>query len=139
MYEEFQCHLIREGWNPDVEIKASKLWHAPKSELVPVGFKYKNDRETPMGEILTRLGTLDLRIEYLVVRLCTVKEPLQKIKNCRLYNYFAWQLLRGPLTFHSDIDLYIDKRNRENHDLLSSMAISRGRLPYYERKRIAQS
>jgi hypothetical protein len=115
--KNFNAHVIRKGWNPSVEIKASNVWHAPKNPDIPNAYAYKNDRETPMREVLARIGRLDLRIEYLVVKLDTVKASLRNVSNAILYNYFSWQLLKGPLSFWEDIELFIDKRSREYHHL----------------------
>jgi hypothetical protein len=52
------------------------------------------------------------------IQLDTVKASLRNVHNAILYNYFSWQLLKGPLTFWQDVELFIDKRSREYHNLL---------------------
>jgi hypothetical protein len=116
--KNFNAHLIRKGWNPEVEIKASNLWHAAKNERIPAGYAYKHRREVPMQFVLDRIAQLDLYIEYLVVKLDTVSEHLRDVSNVILYNYFAWQLLKGPLCYFPEISLYCDRRNREYHHLV---------------------
>jgi hypothetical protein len=116
--KNFNAHLIRKGWNPKVEIKASNLWHAAKNEKIPAGYTYKHNREEPMRFILNQIGQLDMYVEYVVVKLDTIKPHLREVPNPILYNYFAWQLLKGPLCFFPDVSLYCDRRNHEYHSLL---------------------
>jgi hypothetical protein len=116
--KNFNAHLIRNGWNPDVEIKASNVWHAAKNEMIPPEYVYKHKREEPMQFVLDRMAHLDLYIEYVVVKLDTVSEHLRDVSNAILYNYFAWQLLKGPLCYFPEISLYCDRRNREYHHLV---------------------
>jgi hypothetical protein len=59
-----------------------------------------------------------LYIEYVVVKLDTISEHLRDVSNAILYNYFAWQLLKGPLCYFPVVSLYCDRRNREYHHLL---------------------
>ena len=116
--KNFNAHLVRKGWNREVEIKASNVWHAAKNEKIPVGYAYKYKREEPMKSVLERIAQLDLYIEYVVVKLDTISEHLRSVPNGILYNYFAWQLLKGPLCHFPEVTLYCDRRNREYHNLL---------------------
>jgi hypothetical protein len=116
--KNFNAHLLRNGWNPEVEIKASNIWHAAKNEKIPVGYAYKQKREVPMQFVLDRIAQLDLYIEYVVVKLDTIKQHLREVQNAILYNFFAWQLLKGPLCYFPEVSLYCDRRNREYHHLL---------------------
>jgi hypothetical protein len=116
--KNFNAHLIRRGWNPEVEIKASNIWHAAKNEKIPVGYAYKHKREEPMRFVLDRIAQIDLYVEYVVVRLDTISEHLRDVPNAILYNYFAWQLLKGPLCYFPEVTLFCDRRNREYHHLL---------------------
>ncbi|MBZ5515174.1 MAG: DUF3800 domain-containing protein [Acidobacteriia bacterium] len=116
--KNFNAHLIRNGWNPEVEIKASNLWHAAKNENIPARYAYRHRREEPMQFVLDRIAQLDLYIEYVVVKLDTIKPHLREVSNAILYNYFAWQLLKGPLCYFPEVSLYCDRRNREYHNLL---------------------
>jgi hypothetical protein len=116
--KNFNAHLIRNGWNPDVEIKASNVWHAAKNEMIPPEYAYKHQREAPMQYLLGGIAQLDLYIEYVVVKLDTVSEHLRDVSTAILYNYFAWQLLKGPLCYFPEISLYCDRRNREYHHLV---------------------
>jgi hypothetical protein len=116
--KNFNAHLMRNGWNPEVEIKASNVWHAAKNDLIPAGYLYKHKNEEPMRHLLGGLARLDLYIEYVVVKLETVSEHLRVVPNAILYNYFAWQLLKGPLCYFPEVSLYCDRRNREYHHLM---------------------
>ena len=116
--KNFNAHLVRKGWNPEVEIKASNLYHAAENEKIPPGYAYKHKREEPMQFVLDRIAQLDLYIEYVVVKLDTIKPHLREVPNAILYNYFAWQLLKGPLCYFPEVSLYCDRRNREYHHLL---------------------
>lgn len=86
--------------------------------MIPPEFVYKHKREEPMQFVLDRMAHLDLYIEYVVVKLDTVSEHLRDVSNAILYNYFAWQLLKGPLCYFPEISLYCDRRNREYHHLV---------------------
>jgi hypothetical protein len=116
--KNFNGHLIGNGWNKDVEIKATNLWHAPKNALIPASFKYKNNPSEPMEFILKQIATIDGYIEYAVVKLDTVSAGLKTAPHAILYNYFAWLLLRGPLCYFPTVELYVDRRNREYHNNL---------------------
>jgi hypothetical protein len=111
-------HLIRNGWNANVEIKASNVWNARNNKEIPATYKYKSDPTVPMEYILNAVAHEDGYIEYAVIKLDTVSAGLQTAHNAILYNYFALQLLRGPLCYFPAVDLFVDRRNREYHKLL---------------------
>ena len=116
--KNFNAHLIRNGWNTAVEIKATNVWHAPKNADLPASYAYKNDPEVPMKHVLESIANVEGYIEYCAVKLNTVSPGLQTAPSAILYNYFAWQLLKGPLCYFSAVELFADRRNRENHNLL---------------------
>jgi hypothetical protein len=116
--KNFNGHLIRNGWNTAVEIKASNLWHARKNAEITSGFKYKNDPAEPMNFILKKIASVDGYIEYVAVKLDTVSAGLKTAPHGILYNYFAWMLLKGPLCYFPAVELFVDRRNRESHNLL---------------------
>src|SRR5260370_17488786 len=116
--KNFNAYLIRNGWNPDVEVKASNIWHSPNNPKIPDTYKFKASREQVMKDALSNIAALDIKIEYLVVKLDTLKESLKRLPNTILYNFFGVQLLKQPLMFYDDVQLYIDKRSKEYHDLL---------------------
>jgi hypothetical protein len=111
-------HLIKNGWNANVEIKASNVWNATANPLTPSTYKYKNDPTIPMEYILNAIASIDAYVEYVVIKLDTVSAGLQTAPNAILYNYFALQLLKGPLCYFPAVDLFVDRRNREYHKLL---------------------
>ncbi|MGC2193226.1 MAG: DUF3800 domain-containing protein, partial [Terriglobales bacterium] len=112
------AHLLRNGWNSAVEIKATNICYAPKNGELPATYKYKNTPEVPMEYILKAIASVDGYIENVVVKLDTVSPGLQKADCAIIYNYFAWQLLKGPLCYFKDVELFVDRRNRETHNLL---------------------
>jgi len=116
--KNFNAHLFRKGWNPDVEIKASNLWNAAKNQEIGEDYAYKNSPQIPVAYFFDGLAKLDFYVEYVVVKLDTIKPSLRAQPKPILYNFFAWQLLKGPLTFFPDVSLYCDRRNREYHTLL---------------------
>jgi hypothetical protein len=116
--KNFNAHLIRNGWNKNVETKASNLWHASKDSQIPNTYAYKNDPSVPMRRILEDIGKVDGHFEYACVKLDTISDGLKTAPNCILYNYFAWQLLQAALCSMQDIELFVDRRNREYHNLL---------------------
>ena len=116
--KNFNAHLIRSQWNPKLEIKASNLWHAPKNLAVPETYGYKNNPVEPLRHILTAIAAVDGYVEYVAVKLDTVSAGLRTAPSAILYNYFAWLLLRGPLCYFPAVELFVDRRNRENHSLL---------------------
>jgi hypothetical protein len=118
MMKNINAHLIRNGWNPDLEIKASNVWYSPSQDEQPPSYKYKNLREIPMEYILRSIADLDGYIEYTAIKLDTVSDGLKTAPSGILYNYFAWQLLKGPLCHFPVVSLYVDRRNREYHSLL---------------------
>jgi|SRR5579859_1385512 len=121
-------HLIRNGWNVDVEIKASNVWNAGGNQDIPIAYKYKNDPTVPMEYILKAIAEVDGYVEYAVVKLDTVSAGLQTAPNAILYNYFALQLLKGPLCYFPAVDLFVDRRNREYHKLLKFDGYIEGKL-----------
>lgn len=116
--KNINAHLIRNGWNRAVEIKASNVWHAPKNNEIPATYTYKNDPNVPMEYILKSIAKVDGYIEYAVVKLDTVSAKLRTVDNGILYNYFSLQLLKGPLCYFPAVELFVDRRNRESHHLL---------------------
>jgi Protein of unknown function (DUF3800) len=116
--KNINAHLIRNGWNANVEIKASNVWNAPGNTEIPATYTYKKDPTAPMEYILKAIAGIDGYIEYAAIKLDTVSAGLQTAPNAILYNYFALQLLRGPLSYFPAVDLFVDRRNREHHKLL---------------------
>jgi len=116
--KNINAHLIRSGWNKDVEIKASNIWHSPKNKDIPDSYKYKNDPSVPMEYILKEIARIDGYIEYAIVKLDTVSSGLRTAPNAILYNYFSWQLLKGALCYFKNVDLFADRRNCEYHNLM---------------------
>jgi hypothetical protein len=116
--KNFNAHLIRNGWNPNVEIKAANVWHSSKHVDIPNTYIYKDTPSVPIESVLNSIAALDCKIEYAVVKLDTVKPGLQTAHCDILYNYFSWLMLRGPLNFYAGVELYMDRRNQENHDYL---------------------
>lgn len=113
--KNFNGHLIRNGWNPNLEIKATNLWHAGKSSDTLASYTYKNSPEIPMETILKAIAQVDGYIEFTVIKLDTVSSGLQTAPTAILYNYFSWILLRGPLCYFPAVELFMDRRNKENH------------------------
>jgi hypothetical protein len=113
--KNFNAHLIRNGWNQDVEIKATNVWHAGKNDEIPETYAYKKDPSAPMETVLNAIAELECRIEFVVVKLDTVKPGLQMAHTAILYNYFSWMMLRGALCFYEAVELFMDRRNRETH------------------------
>jgi hypothetical protein len=116
--KNFNGHLINNGWNPKVEIKATNLWHSPRNAELAATYKYKNNPQVPMEYVLKSIAGVDGYIEYAVVKLDTVSEGLKTARCEILYNYFAWLLLKGPLCYFPDVCLFVDRRSREYHNLL---------------------
>jgi hypothetical protein len=116
--KNFNAHLIAHGWNPKVEIKASNVWNSPTRSDIPVSYKYKNSPSVPMEYIFKAIARIDGYIEYVAIKLDTVSAKLQTAPGTILYNYFALQLLKGPLCYFPIVELFVDRRNREYHHLL---------------------
>ena len=111
--KNFNAHLINKGWNPDVEIKATNVWHAGKNDDIPQSYAYKADPASPMNAILNSIAGLRLYIEYVVIKLDTVSPGLQTAASSILYNYFSWIMLKGPLCYYPRVELFADRRSRE--------------------------
>lgn len=116
--KNFNAHLIKNGWNRNIEIKATSIWYAPKNPMITDAYKYKQQPHVPLEHILGRLGQLDCRIEFVLVKLDTVSDGLKTAPSAILYNHFSWQLLKGPLCYYPAVELFVDRRNREYHNLL---------------------
>lgn len=71
-----------------------------------------------MAYILKAIAAMDGYIEYAVVKLDTVSAGLKTAPPAILYNYFAWLLLRGPLCYFPAVELFVDRRNREYHNMM---------------------
>ena len=113
--KNFNAHLIGRGWNRSVEIKATNVWHAGRNSAIPDTYTYKQTPEVPIEKALAAIAALECRIEFVVVRLDTVKSGLRTAHSAILYNYFSWLLLRDPLSCHAGVELFVDRRNRETH------------------------
>lgn len=116
--KNINAHLIRNGWPPEVEIKATNVWYSPKHPEIPAAYRYKDTPEIPMQHIMESIGAVDGYIEYVVIKLDTVDEGLRTAPYGILYNYFSWQLFKGALCYFPEVELYVDKRNRETHEFL---------------------
>jgi len=128
LVKNFNAHLITNGWNNNVEIKASNIWHCPSNSKIPAAFKYKNDPAIPLEFLYKAIAGIDCYIEYVVVKLDTVSDKLQTAPTAILYNYFALQLLKGPLCYFPAIELFVDRRNREYHNLLKFDGYIEGKI-----------
>jgi hypothetical protein len=71
--------------------------------------------EIPMGAALRAIAQVDGYIEFAVFKLDTVTTGLQTAPTAILYNYFSWLTLRGPLCYFPAVELFMDRRNKENH------------------------
>ena len=123
--KNFNAHLIRNDWNQLVEIKATNVWHARNNPKIPATYKYRNNPEIPMRYVLQSLAKIDGYIECAVVKLDTINPRLQTAPCAILYNHFSWQLLRGPLAYFPAVELCIDRRNREYHNMLKFRRLHR--------------
>jgi hypothetical protein len=110
------AHLITNGWNKEIEIKATKVWGARSNVDIGSTYKYKDTPEIPMTRILSDIIALPGKFGYAIVELGNVPAPHRKISNCILYNDFAWNLLREPLCWFDHVQLCVDRRNPEYHD-----------------------
>ena len=126
--KNINAHLINNGWNPNVEIKASNIWNSPKNQEIPAAYKYKNMPDVPMTYILNAIAKIDCYLEYVVIKLDTVSAELQTAPTAILYNYFAFHLLRGPLCYFPAVELFVDRRNREYHNLLKFDGYLEGKI-----------
>ena len=77
--KNFNAHLIRNGWNQAVEIKATNVWHAPKNPDIPTNYVYKNNPEAPMTTVLESLAKLDGYFEFAAIKLvlCRADTPVR--------------------------------------------------------------
>jgi uncharacterized protein DUF3800 len=117
--KNFNAHLINNGWNRDIEIKATNLWHSPKNELLTAKYRYKKDSTVPIETVLRAIAQTTCRIGFVVIKLENVYDRLKEVDCSILYNYFSWILLQYPLCSpEHDVSLYVDRRNREQHNLL---------------------
>jgi hypothetical protein len=116
--KNFNAHLINNGWNPNVEIKASNVWHAPKNAEINSAYAYKNCPEVPIKHVINSLATLDLSINYVAIKLDTVSKAIKALPCAILYNLFSFELLMGPLCDFPAVELFADRRNKENHNML---------------------
>lgn len=116
--KNFNAHLVSNGWDKGLEIKAANVWYAPKNPAVPGTFKYKNNPSEPIEYVLKAVAAIDCYIEYVCVKLDTLSENLRAAPEGIIYNHVAWQLLKGPLCYFPAVELFADRRNRETHRLL---------------------
>jgi hypothetical protein len=116
--KNFNAHLMGEGWNKSVEIKATNLFNCPRNRDIPATFAYKKNPEVPIQVILQRIAALQVEIDYAVVRLSTVYDYLKKLPDAILYNYFSLQVLTQRLSLYPAVTLWVDRRNREYHHQL---------------------
>ena len=110
--KNFNAHLIKNGWDSSVEIKAANLWHAPKNGNISAGYKYKNKAHEPIEFALSEIAAMDCYIEYIAVRLDGVAEGYKKVGTAELYKIYSWELLRSSLCRHPAIHLFVDRRDR---------------------------
>ena len=116
--KNFNAHLIRNGWNRDIEIKATNIWHAEKNAGIPASYTFKTTPDLPMKSVLEAIADVDGYIEFAVIKLDTVSAGLQTAPTAILYNYFSWLMLRGPLCYFPEVELFMDRRNVETHNNL---------------------
>jgi Protein of unknown function (DUF3800) len=116
--KNFNAHLIKNGWNRNLEIKATNIWYSPKNQDLTPAYKYKHRPHVPLEYVFNSICQLDCYIEYVLVKLDTVSDGLKSAPSSILYNHFSWQLLKGPLCYFPSVELFVDRRNREYHNLL---------------------
>ena len=75
--KNFNAHLIRNRWNPAVEVKATNIWHAESNANIPATYLYKKTPEIPMEVVLKAIASVDGYIEFAAIKLDTVTPGLQ--------------------------------------------------------------
>ena len=112
----FEKKLIRKGWPPREEIKASKLYGSPRNKDIPKSFKYKTDPITPLGEIYSKLSLTPIEVDYISVKKANLTDTLKSAPYGIIYNYLAWKVLGFRLRVSIDVHLIVDARNKEIHN-----------------------
>jgi len=111
-FKNFNAHLISNGWNKDVEIKAFHLWTSPTNADIPANYKYKSSPKQSIEFALSEIAAVDCHIEYIAVKLDGVPDAYQKMGTSELYKMYSWDLLKGLLCNHSKVHLCVDRRDR---------------------------
>ena len=83
----------------------------------PANYKYKATPEIPIRHILESLAAIGGNIEYVVIKLDTVRRSLQAAPCGILYNYFSCLLLRHPLCYYPRVELFVGSQDPEYHNM----------------------
>lgn len=116
--KKFQAKLYKAGWPRLIELKASRLFKARFDQSIPQTFKFKTDTRPLLKEILRKLVSLKVEIDYLTVNKAKINDQLRTAPYGILYNYYSGQLLLPRFQKHKDICLFVDARNKEQQPKL---------------------
>lgn len=95
--------LIQKGWPKREEVKGNVLYHE-KGALTVL-------------HVLDKLVTCEFEIDYLSVNKSNISANLKLAPFGILYNYLAGQVLRSRFASASQVELIVDARNKESHNL----------------------
>lgn len=118
IFKKFNKELISCYWPREIEIKAYELFRAKHNRKVPEIFKYKHNSYAAIQELLEKLSTCDILVDFITVNKSGIYEHLKAAPYGILYNYYASRVLIPRIDDFKDIEIRADAKNKETHTLL---------------------
>lgn len=114
---KFNGKLIRAGWPRNCEVKATRLFNAPRDASIPDTFKYKNNPNPLLFKVLRNIVDAVSYVDSIAVMKSTVYPHLRTLPFGILHNYYAAQILIPNILKYPEVDLFVDKRSKERHSM----------------------
>lgn len=118
LIRKFNGEVIKAGWPRNIEIKASTLYRARWDLRIPKTFQYKKDTKPLIVKILRKLAKQNIVIDAIIVNKEKINKELRETPYGILYNYYAGRILIPRAIKAEKVHIFIDKRNKEEHNLL---------------------
>ncbi|OGO18101.1 MAG: hypothetical protein A2Z02_01550, partial [Chloroflexi bacterium RBG_16_48_7] len=87
------------------------------ADAIPSTYKYKNNPDEPIINILERLARNDIEIDAIIVNKERIDANLKTLPYGVLYNYFSKNVLIRRITMYEDAKLFIDRTNKQTHKM----------------------
>lgn len=114
---KFHGKILRAGWPDNIEIKAARLFGAPKDRRIPKSFKYKQDTAHLLSDVIGKIARTIDHIDVAVVRKEMVYDHLRRLPFGVLHNYYCGQILVPAILQYSTVEVFVDRRSKEKHSL----------------------
>jgi hypothetical protein len=115
--KKFNKKMVSCHWPREIEIKAYELFRAKHNRKVPEAFTYKHNSYVAIQELLQKLSTCDILVDYITVNKSEINENLKTAPYGILYNYYASKILIPRIHDYQEVLIRADAKSKEMHTL----------------------